>query len=215
MATLSLIADQIELSELLSAGRSKMNEPQDLPGRFGRVIRDVDRVLAATQSTAVLAGGWAVWWHGYAERVTQDVDIVLPENQISDFIRTAELAGFQVLTIPAGRWPKVQHKETDITVDILPEGKQPGTPTRLAPTLIRHPSQMGGVASRLSFVSYPALIELKLAAGRPKDVVDVLELLRANPETIDDVRAHLASIHGDYLTRFEELVKMAREDHSR
>ena len=215
MATLSLIAEQVELSDQLRASRSTMNEPQDLPGRFGRVIRDVNRVLAATNATAVLAGGWAVWWHGYAERVTQDVDIVLPEDQIADFIRTAELAGFQVLAIPAGRWPKVQHRETDITVDILPEGKQPGTQTKMAPTLIRHPDQMGGTAARLTYVSFPALIELKLAAGRPKDEVDVIELVRTNPDRIDEARGHLAQIHAAYLARFDELVALSREDHSR
>ena len=50
-------------------------QPRELPGRYGRVIRDLERLLAATETQAVVAGGWAVWSHGYVGRVTQDVDI--------------------------------------------------------------------------------------------------------------------------------------------
>jgi hypothetical protein len=215
MATLSYIAEQVELSEQLAAGRSAMSEPQDLPGRFGRVIRDVNRVLAATQSTAVLAGGWAVWWHGYTARLTNDVDIVLPEDQIDDFLTAAGVAGFQVLNVPEGRWPKVQHKETDITVDILPEGKRPGTAIRPAPTLIGHPSQMGGEPARLHYIDLPTLVELKLAAGRTKDELDVMELLRAKPQCIEQIRQHLVGMHADYVKMLDILAAKAAADESR
>lgn len=110
---------------------------------------------------------------------------------------------------------KVQHKETDTTVDIRPEGMRPGVPSRLAPTLIRHPGQMGGVPARLKYIDLPALVELKLAAGRSKDEVDVVELIRAHSQAIDGIRSHLAGIHTDYSTRIEALIKLAAEDESR
>jgi hypothetical protein len=146
--------------------------------------------------------------------VTQDVDIVLPASEIDDFLQTAAVAGFQVLTVPEGRWPKVQHKATDITVDILPEGARPGTPTRLAPTLIPHPKTMGAVRAQLTYIRLPALVELKIAAGRTKDNLDIIELLRANPHSLAELRDHLATIHSDYVEKFDSLALLAAEDDS-
>jgi hypothetical protein len=215
MITLAFITQQLELSEQLRAGRDTMIEPQDLPGRFGRVIHDVDRVLAAINAPSVLAGGWAVWRHGYAARVTQDVDIVLPAEQIEDFLRTAAVAGFQPLLLKEGRWPKMQHKAADITVDILPEGGRPGVPSRTAPTLIRHPSAMGAKGFKLRYIDLAALVELKLAAGRARDDNDIVELIRANPEAVAQIRTHLAALHADYVTGFDAFIKRAAEDDDR
>jgi hypothetical protein len=125
------------------------------------------------------------------------------------------VAGFHVLHVPEGRWPKVQHKDTDITVDILPEGKRPGTANRPAPTLIGHPNQMGGTASKLQYIDLASLIELKLAAGRTKDELDVIELLRAKPDCLDTVRQHLVKVHADYVTTFNALAARAAQDESR
>lgn len=215
MVTLAFLTEQLELADQLLALRGTMFEPQDLPGRFGRVIHDVDRVLAATGSHSVLAGGWAVWRHGYFARMTQDVDIVLPADKIDEFLRTASVSGFDVLTPPAGRWPKVHHKSTDITVDILPEGARPGTSDEPAPTLIDHPSKMGGIPSQLRYIDLRSLVELKLAAGRGRDDSDIMELVRVNTDKVDDLRRHLSGVHADYVERFNALAKRAlkQEDH--
>ena len=202
---------QLELGEQLRAGRLTMLAPQDLPGRFGRVIRAVDHVLSVQKGQAVVAGGWAVWRHGYVARLTQDVDIVLPKDQIEEFLRLASLSGFEVLSQPTGRWPKVRHKETNIQVDILPEGARPGTSAHPAPTLIAHPGTMGAQGHALRYIELPALIELKLAAGRARDESDIIELLRANPERVEEIRAHLEKAHGDYVRAFETMVAKARE----
>src|SRR5688572_6694075 len=103
--TLEFLTDQLELGELLRAGRDAMFEPQDLPGRYGRVVAGIDRVLAAIDCPAVLGGGWAVWRHGFFGRMTQDIDIVLPADRVDDFLQTAAVSGFEILTPPAGRWP--------------------------------------------------------------------------------------------------------------
>ena len=141
--TADFLAQQIELAEQLQAGRETMLEPQDLPGRFGRVVQSIDRVLQAIGAEAVLGGGWAVWRHGYTARVTQGLDIALPAGQVEEFLRVAAFSGFEVLPQPAGRWPKLSHKETGIRVDILPEGARPGTASKPAPTTIPHPTAMG------------------------------------------------------------------------
>ena len=217
MPTLSLadLTERLAVGEQLLAGQNVMFEPQDLPGRYGRVVAAIDRVLSAINGRAVLAGGWAVWRHGFFGRMTQDIDIVLPADRVNDFIQTAGMLGFEVLTPPAGRWPKVRHKETDVTVDILPEGATPGTAQNPAPTSIPHPKMLGASEPRLQYIVLHCLAELKLAAGRIRDEYDLVELIRANPDQVESVRRHLATVHSTYAERFDELVRRSaqQEDH--
>jgi hypothetical protein len=209
--TLAFLAEQIELSDQLLAGRNTMFEPQDLPGRYGRVVKAIDHLLGAMSCTALLAGGWAVWRHGFTGRLTQDLDIVLPADRVEEFLRVAAVSGFQVLPQPEGRWPKVLHKQTDVKVDILPEGARPGAPAHPAPTTIPHPARLGAVGTTLHYVPLPGLIELKLAAGRTRDEADVVELLRANSDHVDEVRRHLVAVHADYVQALDRLTERARE----
>jgi hypothetical protein len=210
-AAIESLTQQLELVDQLLAGRSHMFEPQDLPGGYGRVIKSLDHLLQIVNSEAVLAGGWAVWRHGFHGRMTQDVDIVLPADRIEEFLRAAAFSGFQVLPQPPGRWPKVMHKETDIKLAILPEGERPGTASNPAPTTLPHPSIIGAAGAILRYITLPALIELKLAAGRPRDDGDLAELIRANPKELEAIRAHLASVHSAYLAAFDRLAQRARE----
>jgi hypothetical protein len=214
MATLAAaqtLAAQLELADLLRAGKDTMLEPQDLPGRYRRVIGALDHVLDATGGEAVVAGGWAVWRHGYVGRVTQDVDIVVPASLVDELLRVAAAHGFEVLPVRPGIWPKLRHKESDVTVDLLPEGATPGSASRPAPTRIPHPACFGAQPGRLTYIDLAGLVELKLAAGRARDEADVVELLRANPGQVEAVRQHLGNVHADYAARFEGLLIRARE----
>jgi hypothetical protein len=143
--------------------------------------------------------------------VTQVVDIALPSDRVEDFLRTAALGGFEVYAQPTGRWPKLCHRETGIEVDVLPERGRPGTASRPAPTTIPHPKTMGAARGNLKYISLPSLIELKLAAGRLRDEADVLELARENRERIDELRQHLATVHPQYASRFDELLGQLEE----
>ena len=209
--TLRSLSEQLELAEQLRLGGHAMLQPQDLPGRYGRVIKAIDRLLQAAQTEAVLGGGWAVWRHGYVGRVTQDVDVVLPAERVAEVLRIASVSGFEILPRPPGRWPKMVHKDTGIQVDILPEGERPGTPSRPAPTTLPHPRAIGGRGTRLHYITLPALVQLKLAAGRARDESDVVELIRANPQEAPAIREHLASAHADYVAAFDRLAQRARE----
>jgi len=44
MPSYEFLAEQVELSEILLVGRAIMFKPQDLPGRYGRVVRAVDHI---------------------------------------------------------------------------------------------------------------------------------------------------------------------------
>ncbi len=207
---LDVLTEQLEIADQLLAGRSTMFEPQDLPGRYGRAVRDIDRVMHSLGCGAVIGGGWAVWRHGYIGRVTQDIDIVLPADRIEEFLRGALLAGFEDIPVGTGRWPRLWHKETNIQVDILPEGGRPGTAAHPAPTIIPHPARMGATGIGLRYVTLPFLVELKLAAGRARDESDIIELVRVNPDQVDEIRAHLRAAHQQYATAFDRLVARAR-----
>lgn len=201
----TFLVQQLELADALLAGRKQMLEPQDLPGRYGRVVKALDHVLQACQCEAVVGGGWAVWRHGYVGRVTQDIDIVLPKDQIEEFLEVASVNGFEVLAKVEGRWPKLVHSETKIDVDILPEGARPGTPSQPAPTTIPHPKLMGAGPGGLTYAGLNSLIELKLAAGRLRDQADVVELLRENPDQLAAIKSHLKSVHAEYFEALEKL----------
>src|SRR5262249_51324602 len=209
--TLAFLQERLELADQLLAKGARMLEPQDLPDRYGRVVRAVDHLLQALNCVGAVGGGWAVWYHGYVGRVTQDLDVVLPADRVDDFLRGAAVSGFEILPVKVGRWPKVLHKDTGVQVDVLPEGARPGTTARLAPTTIPHPARMGGAGTSLRYVTLPSLIELKLAAGRARDEGDVVELVRANPDQVDSIRQHLTGVHLDYVTAFDRLVQRARE----
>ena len=206
------LTEQLALADILLAGRATMHDPQDLPGKYGRVVRAIDHVLELISCEAVVGGGWAVWRHGFINRVTQDIDIILPADRIEEFLKVASVGGFQILPVTSGRWPKVHHKETDIQVDILSEGERPGLPPDFAPTTIPHPVQLGAAGCKLRYLQLAGLIELKIAAGRLKDKADVVELIRANPAQIDVIRQRLSEIHDRYAEEFDTLVEEAQKD---
>jgi hypothetical protein len=198
------------IADEILRGRPSMLEPQDLPGRYGRVVRAIDHLLSVIGASAVVAGGWAVWRHGYEGRITQDIDVALPASQVDEFLRVASVAGFDLLPLQLGRWPKMTHKESGVKVDILPEGARPGTALKMAPTTIPHPSAMGAARGILKYITLPSLIELKLAAGRTRDQSDVMALVLANSGQVEQIRKHLENVHTDYVAAFDQLIQRAK-----
>ena len=199
-----------------------MSQPSALPGRFGRVVRDLERLLRATAVRAVVAGGWSVWHHGYVGRVTEDVDIVIPQCSEVDLLSNAMLFGFELVPVNPGSWPKLEHPslehpslehtETGIRVDLMPEGRYPGIPSRLAPIPIGHPLRYVDGLDQLDFISLPGLFELKLGARRAKDIADLVELIKVNQTKLDVIRIHLQSASPAYASEFEALIVQANKE---
>jgi hypothetical protein len=69
--------------------------------------------------------------------------------------------------------------------------------------------QMSGLL--LFTAMLPSLIELKLAAGRLRDEADVVELVRENRDSIDELRHHLKLVHPPYVARLDELLTQIDE----
>lgn len=207
--TLEFLTEQIELADQLLAGRDKMFEPQDLPGRFGRVVRAIDHVLKVTNCPALLGGDCAVWHHGFVGRIILEIDIAIPAGKIDEFRLAASVSGFEMRV-----WPKMVHKETGVQVDILPERTQPGVKSMLAPTA-KAPGQRGAEERRLRYMTLPSLIELKIASGWIRDESDVIELVRVNFEKVEIIRQHLSQVNKDCVQVFDRLVTHAREQQDR
>ena len=206
------LTEQLMLADCLHSRKSEMLEPHELPGRYGRVIADLERLLIATSTSAVVAGGWAVWRHGYVGRVTQDVDIVVPCAAIEDLLRTAPLCGFTVLHAPDGHWPKLEHRDTGIEVDFLPEAAFPGTAARKAPVAIRHPDMYGAESGRLTYATLESLFELKLGAHRAKDLADLVELIKVNEQQMPRVTQAINKIDGGYAAELAQLIRQAQDE---
>jgi len=68
------------------------------------------------------------------------------------------------------------------------------------------------LGTALTYVRLPALIELKLAAGRSQDLADVIKLIQANPDKLTTIREHLVGVHADYVAEFDRLVQQARDE---
>jgi hypothetical protein len=58
--TLDLLKRQLELADELLAARDRMFAPQDLPGRYGGVVKALDHLLQVLGCESVVGGGWAV-----------------------------------------------------------------------------------------------------------------------------------------------------------
>jgi hypothetical protein len=69
--------------------------------------------------------------------------------------------------------------------------------------------QMSGLL--LFTAMLPSLIELKLAAGRLRHEADVVELVRENRDSIDELRRHLKLVHPPYVARLDELLTQIDE----
>ena len=90
---------------------------------IGGCVRVLDRLLEALPMARQ-------WWQGAGRlapslpraRVTQDVDIVVPAGLVDALIRAASVGGFEVPPRGVGMWPSFRRKESDIRVDLLPEG---------------------------------------------------------------------------------------------
>ncbi len=137
-----------------------------------------------------LAGGLAVGAHGYI-RTTTDVDFLVGEEAF-------EHHG-PLVTFKAG----VPIEVEGIRIDYL-------SPISLGPQLeetLDHPATSEGLA----IVPVEVLIYMKLVAKRRKDLVDVIELIKAGAD-LKQVRSYLQKYAHDLLPLFEQVANEALDE---
>ena len=123
-----------------------------------------------------LCGGLALAVHGYV-RATRDVDLLVQESDLPRIKAIARALGFTAESLPMKfratgtmhRVIKIAASGEVLMLDLLVVGET------LAPVWDAR-EQRPFEGRSLSVVSRPGLVSMKLAAGRPQDLVDVQQL---------------------------------------
>ena len=134
-----------------------------------------------------LAGGLAVGAHGYV-RATTDVDFWVGEEA---FVHQGLIVTFK---------EGVPIEVDGIRIDYL-------SPAGLGPqmeSVLNHPA----ISEGIPIAPIDALIYMKLKASRRRDLLDVVELIKAGID-LQSVREYLQRYASDLLPKLEELVKEA------
>ena len=141
--------------------------------------------FAEMEISFAVAGAMAANAHGH-RRTTADVDIL---------IRQEDLGRFKEEHIGLGWVDKFEGSKNfrdtvnDVNVDTLIVGAFPGD-GKEKPVSFPEPEKVSEVRDGIPYVSLVTLLELKLASGmtavhRPRDLDDVIQLIRANRLAVD------------------------------
>ncbi|MCZ7649340.1 MAG: nucleotidyltransferase family protein [Planctomycetota bacterium] len=125
-----------------------------------------------------VCGGMALVAHGY-DRTTADVDILVTQESLTQVHQN--LVGLGYLP-PFEKSKNLRDTELGVRIEFLVAGQFPGD-GKPKPVAFPDPSTCAVRLGGISYLSLPALIELKLASGmsnlnRLKDLADVVELIR-------------------------------------
>jgi hypothetical protein len=176
--------------------------------RFSRALQDLQNLALGEDIPIAIVGGLAAIRYGYPA-ATQDIDVAIARNQLDAIVQAAPKYGFKVAWQAKSGWHTLTHG--DVEINIVPEG---GKARGSAPTTIPGPAQLG-VAKGLDYANLPGWIELKLSSGRQRDRAHVVEVLKkADPQTAQLARRHLAQVHQTYLALFDKLLAKAEQEKS-
>ncbi|ACL67333.1 hypothetical protein A2cp1_4013 [Anaeromyxobacter dehalogenans 2CP-1] len=162
--------------------------------RSFEVAREAFRLLTANGIQTAIVGSVAVAVHGYP-RATRDLDLgvaVVAFKVLQPAAAELRKLGYDVhasepsVDDPVGGIITVSGDDFD-PIEIVNLRSPGGRYGRVAREAIASAQQLAELG--LPVVDLPHLVALKLVAGSRKDELDVLELLRANPEKVDDVVA--------------------------
>lgn len=171
----------------------------DATDRIHQTMRRVAGKLEDAGIHYALVGGMAVNAHRHP-RTTRDVDFLITPQGMASFLRTYVPAEFEPC---AGQPRRFLDRITGVTFDFLVTGRFPGS-GQPGPIAYPDPESVSETIDSTRVVSLATLIELKLAAGRHKDLGDVVELIRVhNLDESFTTKVH-PSVRGDFIECLEE-----------
>jgi hypothetical protein len=174
--------------------------------RFTRALADLQRLSQGEGIPLAIVGGLGAIHHGYPA-VTQDIDIGVARDQLEALVRVAPKYDFKVTWQAKSGWHTLTHG--DVEINIVPEG---GKARNNSPTTIPGPATLG-VQQGLGYANLAGWMELKLSSGRQKDRAHIVEVMKkADPESLQNVRVHLAQVHQSYMELFDQLLEEAQEE---
>ncbi len=148
----------------------------------GSIFQTLQKLSDRFQENGIdyaIVEGIALFFHGY-QRSTQDIDILLTKNSLSDFQKKFIGRGFTPMF--PGAKKTFRDTETNVRVKFLVAGEFPGD-GKPKPISFPDPRLTFIEVNNLWIINLKNLMELKLASGlsapdRLKDLADVQELIR-------------------------------------
>jgi hypothetical protein len=141
-----------------------------------------------------LAGGLAVGAHGYP-RTTDDVDFLVGDEA---FVKHE--GGFVTLKLPL-------IAIGNVAIDFVSIDESKGEDRQLRPAVEEPPRSEG-----VPIVPLPALVYMKLKAGRQKDTADLVELLKRGRVDLEEMDRYLAEYAPDQLRRWQRVKEIAARE---
>lgn len=141
-------------------------------------LRQISKRLDALGIPYAIAGGMALFMHGY-RRTTEDVAILVAKEDIKRIHEALNGRGYRP---PFERSKNLRDTENKVRIEFLLSGGYPGD-GKPKPVAFPDPSQVFIERDDIRFLRLPTLVELKLASGmtspdRLKDLTDVQELVK-------------------------------------
>lgn len=150
---------------------------------WDKEIAEFIRQCTRYEVRMLMVGGGAVNFHGY-QRHSADVDFWIERSSenLLQLSKALEALGFEKPNFP----PEVLDGERNISLKFSPESLHIELITRFLSALpfdqayeeAEKVEYYAGTLMRWRVISFDHLIESKLKSGRPKDLLDVQELLR-------------------------------------
>jgi hypothetical protein len=142
-----------------------------------KALESITRRLDELQIPYAIAGGMALFFHGY-RRFTEDVDILVTPEGLAEIHRRLDGLGY----VPPFTGSKnLRDTERGVRIEFLVTGAYPGDGKPKA-VAFPDPSAVSVEIDGIRFLRLERLIELKLASGtapgRRRDLADVQELIR-------------------------------------
>ncbi len=141
-----------------------------------------------------LAGGLAVSAHGYP-RTTDDVDFLVGDEAFNK-----HEGGFVTLKVPLIAIGNVR-------IDFVSIDETKSEERQLRPA-VEEPQQSEGVP----IVPLPALVYMKLKAGRQKDTADLVELLKRGRVDLEDMDRYLEEYAPEQIRRWQRVKEIAARE---
>jgi hypothetical protein len=171
-----------------------------------KTLLKITRRLTELRIPYVIAGGMALFFHGY-RRFTEDVDIVVTAAGLQHLHQHLEGLGYVPL-FPGSRG--LRDAEYGVRIEFLVSGEYPGDGK---PKPVTFPDPAAGVeVEGLRFLGLVKLVELKLASGtspgRRKDLGDVQELIRLlklSAAFADQLHPSVRATYHELWTELQEL----------
>jgi hypothetical protein len=164
-----------------------------------KTMRRLARRLKTAGIPYAIMGAMAVNAHG-AERTTSDVDVLLTPEGLDRF--REKFVGKLYEPIE-GRPRRFRERQSGVTVDFLVTGRYPGI-GKPGPIAFPDPAAASEEIGKISVVTLPQLVQLKLAARRYYDFGDVVFLIRTHNLDESFVRQLHRSVHRDFIECLEE-----------